>query len=279
MKFKVPFSKKTLTIAVTALLIVSISLTVQPKDNPNIFEKVINSIFLPIQSVIKWPYEKIKGTITFFVEMKEYAILNEKLTAENIELKEKVRQLEIDGIENEKLREMLFLTQKYDIANAIVGEVISVDSTWFEVITINKGSKDGIKENMTVLTPNGLVGKVTKVFGASSQVTTILDVSNVVSSTLTKTGDLVSTKGDMGLAKNGLLQLKYVPSDVILTQGDVIETSGMGGIYPKGIYIGTIKKVEEDKNIMKQYALVEPGVDFSKIREVLIIENLGEANR
>jgi len=260
---------------ITALLIISISLTVQPKDNPNIFEKVVNTVFLPIQSFVKWPYDKVKSSISFFVEMKEYELENERLLAENIELKEKVRQLEIDGIENEQLREMLNLTKKYDTSNAVVAEVISVDSTWFEVITINKGNKEGIKENMTVLTPSGLVGKVTKVFDHSAQVTTILDISNVVSATLTKTGDLVTTQGDMELVKDKLLRLKYVPSDILLAEGDVIETSGMGGIYPKGIYIGTIKKVEEDRALMKQYALLEPGVDFSKIREVLIIENMG----
>ncbi len=275
MKFKVPFSKKTLVIVVTALLIVSISLTVTPKSNPNFFERAINTVFLPIQSVVKWPYNKVKSSIDFFVGMKRYANENEKLLAENIELKEKVRQLEIAGIENEELRDMLNLTKKYDTSNAITAEIISVDSTWFEVITVNKGSRDGIKEKMTVLTPSGLVGKVTKVYDFSCQVTTILDVSNAVSATLTKTGDLVNTIGDMGLVKDGLLKLKYVPADVTLQEGDVIETSGIGGIYPKGIYIGTIKKVEEDKNLKKQYAIIEPGVDFSKMRDVLIIDNVG----
>ena len=93
MKIKVPFSKKTLVILTTALLIVSISLSIEPKEKPNFFERAVNSIFLPIQSVVKWPYNKIKGAIDFFVEMKEYAIQNEKLTTENIELREKVRQI------------------------------------------------------------------------------------------------------------------------------------------------------------------------------------------
>lgn len=274
MKFKVPFSKKTFVIFVTALLIISISLTVSPKENPNIFERALNMFFLPIQSVVKFPYEKIKGSINFFVEMKGYANENERLSEENTELKEKVRQLEIAGIENENLRDMLNLTKKYDASNAVVAEIISVDTTWFEVITVNKGKNDGIKANMTVLTPSGLVGKVTKVFDFSSQVTTILDSSNAVSASLTKTGDLVTTIGDMGLANEKILKLKYVPSDITLLEGDVIETSGMGGIYPKGIYIGTIKKVEEDEESKKRYALVEPGVEFSKMREVLIIENM-----
>lgn len=275
MKFKVSFSKKTLVILATILLIVSISLSIEPKENANVFEKAVNAVFLPIQNIIKWPYNKIKGSIDFFVEMKNYQKENERLTLENSELKEKVRKLEIDEIENAELRNMLNLTKKYSLDNAIVAEVISIDSTWFETITINKGKNHGIKENMTVLTPNGLVGKVTKVYDYSSQVTTILDELNGVSSRVAKTGEIVIAKGDMNLARRHLIRLDYVTEDIPLAKEDVIETSGMGGIYPKGIYVGTIKEVVKDSTLTRTYALVNPGVDFSKISEVLVIEKSG----
>lgn len=275
MKFKINISKKLLVIVATTILILTISLTVQPKENPNFFEKCINTVFLPIQQVIKWPFNKMENSIDFFVDMKNLAEENERLNKENIELKERVRQLEIDGIENSQLRDMLNLTKKYETSNAIVAEVISMDSSmWFDVFTINKGEKDGIKNNMTVLTPQGLVGKVTQTFSTTAQVTSILDVNNAVSARLTKTGDLITTKGDMNLVDKGLLKLKYVTSDVNLAEGDVVETSGMGGIYPKGIFIGTISKVEQDNKTMKTYAVLEPGVDFNKISEVLVISNM-----
>ncbi len=275
MKFKINVSKKLLVIVATTILILTISLTVQPKENPNFFEKCINTVFLPIQQVIKWPFNKMENSIDFFVDMKNLAEENERLNKENIELKERVRQLEIDGIENSQLRDMLNLTKKYETSNAIVAEVISMDSSiWFDVFTINKGEKDGIKNNMTVLTPQGLVGKVTQTFSTTAQVTSILDVNNAVSARLTKTGDLITTKGDMNLVDKRLLKLKYVTSDVNLAEGDVVETSGMGGIYPKGIFIGTISKVEQDNKTMKTYAVLEPGVDFNKISEVLVISNM-----
>lgn len=275
MKYKINVSKKLLVIVATAVLILTISLTVQPKENPNFFERCINAVFLPIQQVIKWPFEKMGNSIDFFVDMKNLAEENEKLNKENIELREKVRQLEIDGIENDQLREMLNLTKKYETSNAIVAEVISMNSSmWFDVFTINKGEKDGIKNNMTVLTPEGLVGRVTQTFSTTAQVTSILDVNNAVSARLTKTGDSIITKGDMNLVDKGLLKLKYVTSDVNLAEGDVVETSGMGGIYPRGIFIGTISKVEQDSKTMKTYAILEPGVDFNKLSEVLVISNM-----
>lgn len=275
MKVKINFSKRLLVIIVTAILILTISLTVQPKENPNFFERCVNAVFLPVQQVVKWPIDKIGNSINFFVDMKNLVEENQKLSEENIELREKVRQLEIDGIENDQLRDMLNLTKKYETSNAIVAEVLSVDSSmWFDVFTINKGEKDGIKNDMTVLTPEGLVGKVTQTFSSTAQVTSILDVNNAVSARLTKTGDLITTEGDMNLVDKGLLKLKYVTSDVNLAEGDVVETSGIGGIYPKGIFIGTISKVEQDNKLMKTYAVLEPGVDFNKLSEVLVISKM-----
>ncbi|MBP3284560.1 MAG: rod shape-determining protein MreC [Clostridia bacterium] len=276
MKFKLPKSKKALVVIVTIVLLISISFTIQPKENPNFFERGLYFVFTPIQTVVRWPINKVKSSITFFSEMKYYAEENERLTEENSTLKEQIRKLEAAGAENEELRDLLNLRKKYETEHAIVAEIISYDaSAWFKVMSINKGRNDGVNENMIVLTPKGLVGKVTQVSDTSAKVTTILDVNNVVSARITKTGDLVTTKGDMNLSEKGLLRLNYVMSDTLLNADDVIETSGMGGIYPKGIFIGTIKEVIQDSTLTRKYALLEPGVDFNKLNEVLLINGLG----
>jgi len=276
MKFKLPKSKKTLVVIVTIILIISISFTIQPKENPNFVERGLYFVFTPIQNFVRWPINKVQSSITFFSNMKYYEQENARLNQENGELKEQIRKLEAAGAENADLRDLLNLRKKYETENAIVAEIISYDaSAWFKVMSINKGRNDGVNENMIVLTPNGLVGKVTQVSDTSSKVTTILDVNNVVSARIIKTGDLVTTKGDMNLSEKGLLRLNYVTSDTSLNIDDVIETSGMGGIYPKGIFIGTIKQVEQDTTLMKKYALLEPGVDFNKLNEVLLINGLG----
>ena len=276
MKVKLPKSKKTLVVIITIILIISISFTIHPKENPNFVERGLYFVFTPIQNFVRWPINKVQSSITFFSNMKYYEQENARLFQENGELKEQIRKLEAAGAENDDLRNLLNLRKKYETENAIVAEIISYDSSaWFKVMSINKGRNDGVNENMIVLTPNGLVGKVTQVSDTSSKVTTILDVNNVVSARIIKTGDLVTTKGDMNLSEKGLLRLNYVTSDTLLNVDDVIETSGMGGIYPKGIFIGTIKQVEQDTTLMKKYALLEPGVDFNKLNEVLLINGLG----
>ena len=75
------------------------------------------------------------------------------------------------------------------------------------------------------------------------------------------------------LENNSELKAMYIPTDANLVQGDSIETSGLGGIYPKGIHVGTIKKIINTKNITDRYALVETAVDFTKLNTVLVIKN------
>lgn len=274
MSRKFPFGKKSIVITVTIILIISISLTIRPKENPNFFEKGLNFLFSPVQMIVKWPFDRIAGSIEFFSNMKYYAEENAKLTAENTKLKEENRQLISAQIENENLKDMLNLKKKYEMSGAITADIIAREpEIWFNSFLVNKGIKDGIKKDMVVLTPNGLVGKISQVFDNSSKVITILDVDNAVSARLTKTGDQFATKGDMNLVDKQLLKAILVTSEIPLASGDVVETLGVGPIYPKGIFIGTIAEVEQDETLKNRFATIKPGVDFNKITEVLIIEN------
>ena len=155
---KILQGKKGLIVIVTILLIISISLTIKPVDNPNIFQRGVQTVFLPIQKIVMWPVNSVKNSINFFREMKNYQSENEELTQENAKLKEENRQLQNAKIENDKLRKLLNLSEKYDINNNIVGEVITKDvGTLTDVLVINRGAKDGITIDSVVLTYDGLV--------------------------------------------------------------------------------------------------------------------------
>jgi len=270
-------SKKLLVVIVTLILIVSISLTIKPSPNPNIFQKIIQSIFMPIQNKVMYPINGVKDSINFFAEMKSYKIKNEELEAKNAELLERVLKLENCEAENIELRELLNLSKKYGEQDSVVASIVSKEpGMWFNVFTVNKGLKDGIKVNSVVLTHNGLVGKVVEVYENSSKVVSILDVTNQIGAKITKTGELVAATGDVNLTQKGLIKINYITSEVPLIEGDVIETSGIAGvdgIYPEGIYIGTVKEVEnEETTLLSKYAIVEPGVDFRTLREVIILK-------
>ena len=124
---------------------------------------------------------------------------------------------------------------------------------------------------MTVIASEGLVGYVISVTDTTSKVQTIVDSSSNTSSILSSTRDSVVCKGILG--ENSSLKAVYIPTDSVVAQGDTVETSGLGGIYPKGIYIGKVTKVVNTSNLIDRYALVETAVNYNKLETVLVITN------
>ena len=140
-----------------------------------------------------------------------------------------------------------------------------------KTIVINVGAKDGIRENMTVIAAEGLVGHVIAVTQNTAKVQTIIDSSSSTSCLLSTSRDSIVCKGVLNDKKN--IKAMYIATDATVAQGDSIETSGLGGIYPKGIYVGTISKIENSTDLSNRYALVELGVNFDKLETVLVVTN------
>ena len=138
-------------------------------------------------------------------------------------------------------------------------------------LIVNAGKKDGIDVNMTVISDKCLVGHVISVTDTTAKVQTIVDTSSSVTSTISTTRDSIVVRGEID--SNNEIKATYIPTDANVLEGDTVETSGIGGIYPKGIHIGTIKKVVNTKNITNRYAVIETAVDFSKLETVLVITN------
>jgi len=106
----------------------------------------------------------------------------------------------------------------------------------------------------------------------TSKVISIIDEDSSISARLSKTSDLVVVKGDRKLKEQGLCIMNYIPADADVSAGDRVETSGVGGIYPKGILIGTVKEVRQRTNDLDRYAIIEPVVDFKRLEEVFILK-------
>ena len=124
---------------------------------------------------------------------------------------------------------------------------------------------------MPVIADEGLVGHVISVTDSTAKVQTLLDTSSAVSSIVGTARDSVVVKGN--LENTDMLKGTYIPTTATLLEGDKVETSGLGGIYPKGITIGLVKKIVETKNLTNRYILIEPAVNFDKLETVLVITN------
>ena len=267
-------TKKTgiLGIVITIVILILIVVFSNIEDNTTFFENIANKLIMPVQNGLTYLKNKVSGNSTFFTDISNLKAENQELKNQNSKLEQSLRELENIKSENETLKEYLNLTEKYGEYKTIPGYVINKDiSNYSKTVIINIGKKDGVEENMTVIADKGLVGHVISVTDSTAKVQTIIDTSSSVSCLMSTNKDSIVCKGT--LENNTTLKGMYISTDANVIQGDSIETSGLGGIYPKGIHVGTVKSVSSTKNAIDRYAEVETAVDLGKLDTVLVINN------
>lgn len=259
-------------IIITIVILIFIVVFSNGENNASFIENFASKLVMPVQNGLTYLKNKISGNDTFFTDISKLKEENQELKTKNSELEQSLRELENIKTENSMLKEYLNLTDKYGEYKTIPAYVINRDiSNYTKTIIINVGTDDGIKENMTVIADQGLVGHIVSVTNSTAKVQTIVDTGSSVSCMMSATEDSIVCKGT--LDSHNELKAMYIPTDYNMIQGDSVETSGLGGIYPKGIHIGTVKKVENTKNITDRYAVIETAVDFDKLSTVLVINN------
>ncbi|NMB41730.1 MAG: rod shape-determining protein MreC [Firmicutes bacterium] len=214
-------------------------------------------------------------TATFFQGIVDY----ERVLQENKELKTRLaaednirhQLLELQK-ENHRLREMLDFKVRTEYS-LLPAEVIARDpSHWFETITINKGYADGVKKDMAVVTAQGLVGNIMFVSKGSSQVLMLTDSRRAVGALVQRSRE----PGFIGIVegyteKTGYLRLTNLPPEANIQPGDTVISSGLGGIFPKGLVIGYVLETGKDQYGLLQQAIVIPATNFDRLEEVFIV--------
>lgn len=219
-----------------------------------------------------------RNIFSYFGSVKKLRAENESLKKMNIELDKQVKDMLGLEYENADLRTMLGLSETEPKLDLVAASVIAKDpSNWYSSFTINKGTKDGIEKNQAVFTGNGeLLGQVYKVGNGWAEIITLLDPDSAVGSAVERTHDIGVVEGDYSLRLKGLCRMSYLSRDAEIAVGDYVETSGMGGIYPKGLLIGKVTEVIEENATMSKYATVEPLANIDKVREVFVLKTFTE---
>jgi rod shape-determining protein MreC len=183
-----------------------------------------------------------------------------KLAVENSRLREA-------RLENIRLRLLLEFEQE-SLFGLYPAKVIGWDADrTVNSILINMGEGDGVREGMPVLTPDGLVGKVYQVMPAMSIVQLLLDRNCRVSAIVQRTRALGIVEWERGYQ----CFLRKIPARSDVKEGDVVVTSGMGGVFPRGLVIGTVSSVGGEKWELFKNIVVKPGVDFTNVEEVFVL--------
>ena len=266
-------SKKTgiIGVIITSIILIMIVVFSNKDSDISIFENITSKIVMPIQTGITYIKNGFNKNEAFFADIDTLKKENTQLKEKNSELEKALRELENIKTQNDTLKEYLELDEKYGDYETIPGYIINKEiSNYSKIVIINVGSKDGIEKDMAVIADKGLVGYVISVTENTAKVKTIIDTSSSLSAILSTTSETIVCKGTM---EEKILKATYIPTDVNIIQGDSLKTSGIGGIYPKGIHIGTVKEVVNTQNIIDRYAIVEPAVDFNKLNTILVVKN------
>lgn len=236
-------------------------------------ESALARVTAPIQRVVNQGSRGVGDITRTFQDVQELRHENERLrdavahlTAENVELEELKR-------ENARLRQELGFQQAYPGLIGLPAEVIGRDPTsLLQYVLVNKGSKDGVKTDMPVVSPAGLVGRIVEVNEERSKVLLLIDVSSSVPAMIqnSRADGIIEGRWQLG----GRLTMKYIPQGEVIKAGDMVITSGLGGTFPKGLTIGQVTTVKQNDVEMLQEADVVPIVSFSGLESVTIV--LGE---
>ena len=245
----------------------------------NPLRTAVGYVLVPIQSGVNRVGGGLYNELSSVGKLKTALAENETLKTRVDELTEENTRLRSEQFELERLRSLYELDQEYMQYHKIGARIIAKDSSsWFSVFRIDKGSDDGIKEDMNVIAGGGLVGIVTDVGANYATVHSIIDDSSRVSAMAQQSGDSCIVAGDLQLFKDGRLKLSYMEKDDDIKDGDMIVTSNISGKFLPGILVGyaTDITVDYNDNLTKSGYLI-PAARFDRLQEVLVITDLKDA--
>lgn len=237
------------------------------------YDRVVIAITSPVQSLISWSLDTGVSIYQNYIFLWKTRRENSILLEENRKLLTTVVNLQEAKLENQRFRKLFDFKEQFKL-NGVLARVIAKDvSTEFRAIRINRGENDGIQKNMAVLHHDGIVGRIWRTTPDTADIVTILDLLSAV--------DVIDARtrahGIVEGMTDEVCQLKFSLRTDDIQPGDMLLTSGLGGVFPKGIPVGTVSKVFKKSFGITQNIEVRPSADFSKLEEVFVAKEISNA--
>ncbi len=235
-------------------------------------QTAVQTILTPIRGGVKAITRQVDRYYNYIYEY-------EALEAENAYLEERIAQMEDDvrsadslQRENERLRELLNLSEEHVDYQFCAAYVIAWDSSnWKSTFTIGKGTGAGLDVGMVVVTENAqVIGLITEVGTNWATVTTVLDSSITINASVASTGTTGVVQGSNITGNEGKLRMKHLPNEAVLRNNDQIVTTG-SMVYPKGLILGYIEDAGFDETGVSKYAVLRPAASMNDLEQVFII--------
>lgn len=275
------FSNRKLVITVICLIIafglMTVSLTIRKRNTTPAPQKAGNDVFALVNRVIAYPVrgaQKVGENFNNFVDTYQE---NQHLKKNIDDLDETHARNQALEQENQQLKEIVKLKSSMTDYNLVSANVLTRSpSSWQNIVTISKGTASGVKNNQPVVAGNGLVGRVIEANYASSKVELISD-NNYAANRFA-----IQVNGTDGKSVNGivtgynkqknLIIMGQITSKNKINTGEIVTTSGLGGVTPKGLYVGKVVKVTKDDYGLASELLIKPAADMSNINDVAVAQ-------
>jgi rod shape-determining protein MreC len=251
-------------LVVTALLIYSSRLRKQLETT--LFERAILQLASPFQRGFDTSTGATNNLWRHYLWLIDTSRENDRLLGENRQLRARLDKVREIQLENQRLSALLALHEQMEIPT-LPARVIAEDATsLFQTVIINRGREDGLREGLPVIVPEGVVGRIIRCSGRQSRVLLATDASSAMAV-------LVQRSRARGICRGRgqVLNLDFSLSKEDIITGDRIITSGNGGIFPKGLTVGTVSLIQTNELDLFQTVVVTPAVNFSRLEEVLVL--------
>lgn len=262
-------------IVVVIVLSVVIGVVNAVNSDVKFTENVFQVIITPVQGMLTKAGSGVSGFFGYFSNVDKLRNEVSRLEKENKELESELSKTEISIRENEELRKLLGLKESYPQLELEAAEIVARDPiNWYNTFTINKGAVHGVAINQAVISVDkSLVGRICEVGTTWSKVMTINDPGHAVGAEVVRSGEYGIVEGDSTLEVDGNCRLSFVPKNANIIVGDKVVTSGLGGVYPKGLSVGKVLEIRPDVQGISQYAVISPDANIEKLKAVFIIKN------
>lgn len=249
-------------------------LTLQTRGHASGAADALTFVTAPVQAVLAGANRAAVGAWATYVDWKNVRVENQRLREEAQRLRVEALRVNETAEENVRLRRLLELKEALPL-QTLSGEIIARDwGGWVRSLTVNRGRGDGVPRLAAVIAPDGLIGRVVDVRPGVSIVQVLTDPASTVGGVLVRTRTSGIVEGD----PRGTIRLKYMARDGAGIQvGDLVATSGVGGLFPRGIPIGRVRAIDDRGSALFHYAQLTPAVDFARVDEVLVL--VGDATR
>lgn len=242
-------------------------LTVQTRGHAAPAADLIALVTAPVQKALTAVHRASFGVWTTYLDWKNVRTENHRLRDENQRLRVEALVVTETLQENGRLRRLLDLRTRMPL-DTLPGEIIAREwGGWVRSLTVNRGRADEIRKLTAVISPDGLVGRVVEVRPGTSVVQVLTDPASTVGAHVLRT----RTPGVVEGEPRGTVRFKYLARDGALNIGDLVVSSGQGGLFPRGVPIGRVSNLDQRTSGLFHLAILEPVVDLARIDEVLLV--------